>query len=675
MASEPPTDQINNSLDGQAVFGALRDTLVGLYPREQDARAIVDDAGLAGTQIAFSTHAETNWQHILAEVIRHQRLERLLSIVHTSHGDNLSWKAAYTQYRHFIKQGGVITLPAQLSTDHDTAQSIDTAGGTYVAGDVTTKEGDFVGRDKHVQGDEVEGNKIEGDQIDARGSKGFINRPTGPITQHYSNTINLGSLKLPKPFIWMMLAFIVMSGGFIVYTFINTRSHPSTLTIPTPMPLPTPTPLQGDFNVAVVPFVQATAQNNANTALMRQLSEQIYRALDQELASLREAGFVIPVRSPTDTMPIIGEDDQTLDLAAQTVATTINADLIIYSKLEILPARTTFTPAFWLDSRRLVYAEEAGGPYKLTPVEVEGSINANAVSNQELRSAVAVQAEAFAKFVVGLGYFAHNRYPEAAHYLEEAKVQAGTDDKSVAEVTYLFLGSVAAKLHDPTVAKVYYTRALEFNDRSPRALLGVAQMQFLQARRDCEPDNVDIAGLQAAVTNYQRVLTFPSLPSAQIPTKSALMLGHAYLCLSQAQQADHWTDAQAQYEEVLRNYAAEESVSIRYLAAEAAAGLGLLILLRDASHAPTTLQQATQKFNDALNWSRQKDRQAVYKLWQVQIQLWQNECAGAKSALGIADRLIAEFTTENPELTDPEFAVFRQDIVTALVAQCSESGA
>lgn len=40
-----------------------------------------------------------------------------------------------------------------------------------------------------IQGDVVAGDQVAGDKIDARGAQGFINRPTGPVTQHFGTQI------------------------------------------------------------------------------------------------------------------------------------------------------------------------------------------------------------------------------------------------------------------------------------------------------------------------------------------------------------------------------------------------------------------------------------------------------------------------------------------------------
>lgn len=42
----------------------------------------------------------------------------------------------------------------------------------------------------NVQGDYVGGDKVAGDKIDASGAQGFVNRPSGPVSQHFGDTVS-----------------------------------------------------------------------------------------------------------------------------------------------------------------------------------------------------------------------------------------------------------------------------------------------------------------------------------------------------------------------------------------------------------------------------------------------------------------------------------------------------
>jgi hypothetical protein len=58
------------------------------------------------------------------------------------------------------------------SGEEGAAPRIDTGGGAYIGGDVLLKDGDFVGRDKIIHGDEVRGGKVDGDKIAVSGIRG-----------------------------------------------------------------------------------------------------------------------------------------------------------------------------------------------------------------------------------------------------------------------------------------------------------------------------------------------------------------------------------------------------------------------------------------------------------------------------------------------------------------------
>lgn len=124
-------------MDSQMLFAALRGALAELYPKEEDARVVVDDAGVDASQIAFSTRAQTNWHNILAEAARQNRLDNLLDAARIAYGSNPALTAAHVEYRQFTDSGRYIDPPDQLPT-----------GGTCVA-----SQGNFIGHDQTTAGD------------------------------------------------------------------------------------------------------------------------------------------------------------------------------------------------------------------------------------------------------------------------------------------------------------------------------------------------------------------------------------------------------------------------------------------------------------------------------------------------------------------------------------------
>lgn len=208
MENSSPLTYSNNS---QSIFAALRDVLADLYPDENDARVVVADAGLDAKQISFSPRAQTNWHNILAEAIRQAHLDPLLKLALADYAANPGLLAAYDQYRLLIDQGGSLEAPAPLPADADVT----------IAGDVNLNQGDFVGRDKLIAGDDVGGDKVEGDKIDAHASQGFLNRPTAPVTQHFGTAINIGALQIPIYLVIIISVCIFGIFSVVVYPFVE----------------------------------------------------------------------------------------------------------------------------------------------------------------------------------------------------------------------------------------------------------------------------------------------------------------------------------------------------------------------------------------------------------------------------------------------------------------------
>lgn len=59
-----------------------------------------------------------------------------------------------------------LSLPKEHPSANEPNTTINTGGGAYIAGNVTTGGGEFVGRDKVIHGDEVAGDKVGGDKVD-----------------------------------------------------------------------------------------------------------------------------------------------------------------------------------------------------------------------------------------------------------------------------------------------------------------------------------------------------------------------------------------------------------------------------------------------------------------------------------------------------------------------------
>lgn len=154
----------------------LRNRLAALFPNANDARRVVEEAGIDPAYISFDAKAINNWHSILGQAELRGKVEAIViaALQQDHHGDQ-PLIDAFTAYMAVLKQP--VNLPAELlepprespisspRTDgngqpsRDGTTQINTGGGTYIAGNVNTGGGDFIGRDRVDRGSNSAGRK------------------------------------------------------------------------------------------------------------------------------------------------------------------------------------------------------------------------------------------------------------------------------------------------------------------------------------------------------------------------------------------------------------------------------------------------------------------------------------------------------------------------------------
>jgi len=142
----------------------LRNRLAALFSTQNDARIVVEEAGLESAYIAFDSKAVNNWHSILTQAELRGKVEAIVIAALSSYPGDAQVIEACSAYA--IATGQAINLPDELrqrgdtslspeqaSSDHTqrpspTGTQINTGGGAYIAGNVNTGGGDFVGRDR-----------------------------------------------------------------------------------------------------------------------------------------------------------------------------------------------------------------------------------------------------------------------------------------------------------------------------------------------------------------------------------------------------------------------------------------------------------------------------------------------------------------------------------------------
>jgi tetratricopeptide (TPR) repeat protein len=389
----------------------------------------------------------------------------------------------------------------------------------------------------------------------------------------------------------------LVSGAIAIYQFVI---HPS------------PPPMSGDFNIAVADFAGAnTAGDPAGSVEASGLARSVHETLERELKGL--SGFIVEVRSPSDTGRLPGATAEERARAAEALAREINADVVVYGTLSA--DGKDFEPEFFLSEQKLTGAEELVGQYELgTALRSLVDIAKNPAARRALRERLLARVHALAEFVIGLSYFTLDDFVEAESHIEGAAKTEGWEDRDGKEVAYLFLGSARGEQGNLAEAREAYDRALGLNPEYSRALYGLAEVRFQESKGTCEAGTVDVAGLREAGTGYRRAGSAPVQPPlADMPTKVHFGLARVFVCLSQGIVEDRWGDAEREFRAVIAEFD-RGNERVKELAAESYAGLGFVYLpMQGDTDAREKYQKALASYIRAIELTEREDRRDVFR--------------------------------------------------------------
>ncbi len=418
--------------------------------------------------------------------------------------------------------------------------------------------------------------------------------------------------------------------------------------------------MNGDLKIAVARFGGLDSQGRiVQLDAADDLAAPMYMFLEDELQSLNQAQatFSIDIWPPDRTGWIDGSTPEARAKSAADLADQIRADIIIYGTLEPGPDTTILTPEFYIAEEKLPGAEELVGAYQLGSSISRPGTTENPTSMQELRAQLLTRTGALAQFIIGLGYYATDRFEEAARYFQAAESTKGWDDRDGKEVLYLFLGTTANKGEDLDAAEMYYARASQINPEYARARLGLGEVQYHTSRGSglCEPGTVDADGLRKAITIYQSALAVPYPSQANISAKTAFFVGRAYLCLSRAHEGDYRGDAAREFKKVIDEYHSSNQ-RIHDLAADAHGNLGIVYSTvlpgDDLEKVKAGYRAAAQEYSEAIKVSRRPEWRAYYSLSLTFVNLGLEECDAAATAWIDADKQHETATAPNPGYED-----------------------
>jgi hypothetical protein len=80
-------------------LNSLQLVLADLYPTEEDARRVVDQAGLEPAYVDFGSPAINVWHSILSEALRQEKVDALIGVAREEYPDNQELAHAIAEYR------------------------------------------------------------------------------------------------------------------------------------------------------------------------------------------------------------------------------------------------------------------------------------------------------------------------------------------------------------------------------------------------------------------------------------------------------------------------------------------------------------------------------------------------------------------------------------------------
>jgi tetratricopeptide (TPR) repeat protein len=336
-----------------------------------------------------------------------------------------------------------------------------------------------------------------------------------------------------------------------------------------------PPVMTGDFNIAVAQFADVAAGSTTPAGVL--VSQALFDFLESEYSN---SNFGITVQLAHDKIGVIAEAS-----AAQQLAQTIQADLVIYGTVTTSADQLVVSPKFYVaDLFRNDVGELAGQHELAFPVEMAISdvTDFTAQGSASLRQKASILLD----FTEGLGYFAGEAYAFSLRAFERAIAGASAyADFKGQEVLYLFGANAAVKLKDVDTAQRYVDQALVLNPVYARAYIAQGNIDYV--RQDYE----------TALAHFEQAVSMEDQSfGARIAEKAGVSIGNIYTVLYQtagdAQKPGYAQQALAHYQPVIEAYVASSSGDLRELAAGAYYGSGMIAQFEgDLSGAADAFQQ------------------------------------------------------------------------------------
>jgi tetratricopeptide (TPR) repeat protein len=306
-----------------------------------------------------------------------------------------------------------------------------------------------------------------------------------------------------------------------------------------------PYPLQDDpsFNVAMVEFSMKDEAGNRSTGKDGQaVAKDLYRRLE---AGIEELNLPISydLGAGPYPCPIRGDTPEEIELAAESFARKVNADVLVYGSIVDRGKFGEIHPEFHVNYTGFSEGIEVVGEYQIgKPLRVDIPIQESDLTLGQ-NKALKARNTALINLVIGLAEYSLDDYDAALQHFQAAEAQKDWLKSQGKEIVYNLIGNTYARkagqvflLTDETYneylsqAQGAFEQALAINPNYARGQLGMAFILYQQSLGSLNNVEFDLERLTTAEKKYRDLLALTDLPvSAHIPARAHFGLGQIYM--------------------------------------------------------------------------------------------------------------------------------------------------
>jgi tetratricopeptide (TPR) repeat protein len=345
-------------------------------------------------------------------------------------------------------------------------------------------------------------------------------------------------------------------------------------------PFRKPERMTGDFRIAVAGFAEQPA--NTGTSIGTELAAGVSQKLQSNIDEVA-LNFTVTIWGPERVGVIQGADEDERAQAAAQLAEDIGANLVVYGIVNHTDEPWHLLPEFYVATEEFSEANEITGPHNLGT----GLLlirRANIAERIETSQDLTARTQILTQIAVGLAYYAITEYEQAYQTFASVTEMDAWQSLEGQEVVYLLAGNAAMKIEDLDLSEQFYEASLDLDPDYSRGYLGLAGIHYLRAlipyQETGDPTQIEQQELELAIANFnQSAMAANQPPLANIKEKRHFGMGQVYLAQALAGDEQMLNQAVVEFNAVITAYDSEGNHTLRQIAGESHARLGLIYRL------------------------------------------------------------------------------------------------